>query len=383
MKRERLSDKIGAFTAVPNRFIEQSATFSDAALRLFICLRYHTNQRTDDAFPGYDAIRELEAAGWLERRKRFGQSTIYTITFPPEQVASSTPVCTTDESASSTPVCTVSSTPVCTTVVHPYVLEQDSSNKTQVNKSIGADAPTLALEPTPTPDNLPDTQPSKKKRAAIRKEDTSPVVSTSSPAPLPLDFQQRAARAALDERAPVAWDDLPSASSAPSLPLPPGSVGDLDAALEWVCYGTTGDRETWALYGGQIRKARKDIREANKTLRIQITGQEIRERFAWPDGDWYATYMAKDEAGGFTRKPTPASVVKHIRALDNARVAQERTLPRAYTPAPGGGWGKAAPAPAPEPALVFTPEQLQERQERARRAYQAALDAARQREPGA
>lgn len=269
-----------------------------------------------------------------------------------------------------------------------HLTETTAENTTE---SIGADAPTLALDPadgmrgkpTPTPDSAPDTQPSKKKRGANRQEDTSPVVSTSSPAPLPLDFQQRAARAALDERAPVAWDDLPSASSAPSLPLPPGSVGDLDAALEWVCYGTTGDRETWALYGGQIRKARKDIREANKTLRIQITGQEIRERFAWPDGDWYATYMAKDEAGGFTRKPTPASVVKHIRALDNARVAQERTLPRAYTPAPGGGWGKAAPAPAPEPALVFTPEQLQERQERARRAYQAALDAARQREPGA
>ena len=247
-------------------------------------------------------------------------------------------------------------------------------------QSIGANAPNRAPDATPTPDSTPDSQPSKKKRGANRKGDTLLLSTVASPAPAPLDFQQRAARAALDERPAATWDDLPSASSAPSLPLPPGSVGDLDAALETVCYGTQGDRETWALYGGQIRKARKDIREANKTLRIPITGQEIRERFGWPDGDWYVTYMARDEAGDFTRKPTPASVVKHVRALDNARVAQERTPPGAYTntPAPAH-WPAPTTAPATPEPITLTEEDVQRRLELARRSMREGLEAARAR----
>lgn len=86
------SEEWGKFTSVPNVFIENAADLSLCARWLFVILLHHRNQKTKVAFPSYDrlrlmlscsnqtlskAIKELEAAGWIERRKQFGKSTIY------------------------------------------------------------------------------------------------------------------------------------------------------------------------------------------------------------------------------------------------------------------------------------------------------------------
>ena len=115
MKNSKLSDQIGHFVAVPQAFVDD-ATISHEAFRLFVVLRSYTSARAGDqvAFPDYDtikartrignyskiaaAIRELEAAGWLERRKRFGQSTVYALTSPTDGDR-------TDASASPTDAC--------------------------------------------------------------------------------------------------------------------------------------------------------------------------------------------------------------------------------------------------------------------------------------
>ncbi|MCC7208350.1 MAG: helix-turn-helix domain-containing protein [Anaerolineae bacterium] len=90
----KLVDAIGQFATVPNTFIEGAKGMSHTAFRLFVTLRYYTNGKTGDSFPSYDtlqeltgmnrrtiakAVRELEAGGWIERKRRFSQSTIYTI----------------------------------------------------------------------------------------------------------------------------------------------------------------------------------------------------------------------------------------------------------------------------------------------------------------
>ena len=124
-KQSQLSDRIGSFTTVPNRFIDECQC-SPRAKWLFVVLRHYTNNKTDTAFPSYDeleiaagmnrrdiakSIRELIDSGWVERRKRYGQSNVYTTTFPS---ASSSPVVTTVRPASSSPVVTNSSSPVDT-----------------------------------------------------------------------------------------------------------------------------------------------------------------------------------------------------------------------------------------------------------------------------
>lgn len=90
--RTKLTDEWGAFTAIPNEFIDHAQGLSDQARWLFIFLRRHTHQQTGIAFPSYTyiqeqtgwtpktiarAVRELEAAGWLVRRKNFSAPTEY------------------------------------------------------------------------------------------------------------------------------------------------------------------------------------------------------------------------------------------------------------------------------------------------------------------
>jgi hypothetical protein len=94
---DKLSDKIGAFTAVPVSFIKASQNMSSAAFRLFVILRFYTNRDSDDAFPSYKTLRqecnlsngtlkraidELIEAGWLTRRKRFNGTAVYTLKYP-------------------------------------------------------------------------------------------------------------------------------------------------------------------------------------------------------------------------------------------------------------------------------------------------------------
>ena len=96
-KQSRLSDKIGTFTAVPNSVIKLWPQIGLDGMALFLYLRFRTNNESEIAFPGYDdirsttgltrnriaqAIRSLESDGVLERKKRFGQSTIYITKIP-------------------------------------------------------------------------------------------------------------------------------------------------------------------------------------------------------------------------------------------------------------------------------------------------------------
>jgi hypothetical protein len=95
--RINLVDEIGTFAAIPTSFIEDSAHLSAKAKWLFVVLRSYTNNITGQAFPSYDAmqkrtgfrrqaisdsLKELERAGWLERKQRFSKSSIYTLKIP-------------------------------------------------------------------------------------------------------------------------------------------------------------------------------------------------------------------------------------------------------------------------------------------------------------
>lgn len=92
MRNTKLTDEWGSFSAIPNDFIDNARDLSDQACWLFVLLRRHTHQQTGVAFPSYvyiqeqtgwtpktiaAAVRELEAAGWLVRRKNFSAPTEY------------------------------------------------------------------------------------------------------------------------------------------------------------------------------------------------------------------------------------------------------------------------------------------------------------------
>jgi hypothetical protein len=95
----RLHNRHGNFTLVPNAFVESGV--SHESFRLYVVLlSYAKGSAMDggDVFPSYDTLkekariksystiakclRELVSSGWLERKKRFGASTIYTLTSP-------------------------------------------------------------------------------------------------------------------------------------------------------------------------------------------------------------------------------------------------------------------------------------------------------------
>lgn len=93
----KLSDKIGSFTTVPNSVIKLWPEVGIDGMALFLYLRYRTNSESDIAFPSYDtiqkdttitrrriakAIRKLESCGLMERKRRFGASTYYTLKLP-------------------------------------------------------------------------------------------------------------------------------------------------------------------------------------------------------------------------------------------------------------------------------------------------------------
>lgn len=95
-QHSEIYDEIGAFTTVPNEFIDAPGV-SDQAFRLGVLLRRYTNNETGKAFPSYNfiqaktgwtpktiakAIRELEAAGWIVREKQFSGPTKYTMKRP-------------------------------------------------------------------------------------------------------------------------------------------------------------------------------------------------------------------------------------------------------------------------------------------------------------
>jgi len=92
----KLSDKIGKFTTIPNSVIKIGGQLGTDALVLFMVLRYHSDDN-DVSFPSYDtiqqesglirrkiaqAIRQLEHFQLLERKRRFGNSTLYILKLP-------------------------------------------------------------------------------------------------------------------------------------------------------------------------------------------------------------------------------------------------------------------------------------------------------------
>ena len=106
----KLFNEWGAFAVIPHEFIDASTAYSDQAFRLFVLLMRYTNGKTGEAFPSYThlqsltgwstktiakAIRELEAAGWIVRKKQFSGPTHYTLvrphSFPMERTDSTSP----------------------------------------------------------------------------------------------------------------------------------------------------------------------------------------------------------------------------------------------------------------------------------------------------
>jgi len=92
MSNTRIHDEWGAFSIIPNEFIDNAGDLSDQARWLFVLLRRYTNGQTGKAFPSYKliqdrtgwtpktiakAVRELEEAGWMEREKTYNGPTNY------------------------------------------------------------------------------------------------------------------------------------------------------------------------------------------------------------------------------------------------------------------------------------------------------------------
>ena len=171
MSKHRLTDKLGFFTAMPERIIEMMPEIGSDAVLLYLFLRYRTNKHRGVAWPGYNdmrsqigwgksrisnALHDLVNAGLVEKDKRFGASTVYTLLVPP-QVVDSSPGAGQVESRSET------------TVVPEQdgiqdAVNQDESPQTQTTSPNGAEKNAFRKEfaerfaeiiglPVPTPQN--------------------------------------------------------------------------------------------------------------------------------------------------------------------------------------------------------------------------------------
>jgi len=143
--KNRLFDRIGQFTTVPNTVIKMWNQIGLDAFVLFVYLRYRTDEH-DECYPSYDTIQKdtglrrarvsaavarLEEAGLLERRKRFGNSTVYTLIMPPI----SPPVGLLEES----PVVHLSN--YSSPPVELSVVRQEYTNQIQLTRSNEQDKP--------------------------------------------------------------------------------------------------------------------------------------------------------------------------------------------------------------------------------------------------
>jgi len=135
MGHSSLQDDLGTFTIIPNQFLRQSGNFSDHAFRLFVLLRYHTDNQSEVAFPSYKriqsltgwstktvakAVKELMAAGWLNRKRRFNDSNVYRLQKPVQSFPPESPQYFPTESTSTFPR-------------KASVLSQGKTNKTNIN----------------------------------------------------------------------------------------------------------------------------------------------------------------------------------------------------------------------------------------------------------
>ncbi|NBW17356.1 MAG: helix-turn-helix domain-containing protein, partial [Caulobacteraceae bacterium] len=135
MGHSLLQDDLGTFTIIPNQFLSQSGNFSDHAFRLFVLLRYHTDNQSEVAFPSYKriqsmtgwstktvakAVKELMAAGWLNRKRRFNDSNVYRLQKPAQSFPTESPQYFPTESTSTFPR-------------KAPVLSEGKTNKTNIN----------------------------------------------------------------------------------------------------------------------------------------------------------------------------------------------------------------------------------------------------------
>ena len=135
MGHSLLQDDLGTFTIIPNQFLSQSGNFSDHAFRLFVLLRYHTDNQSEVAFPSYKriqsltgwstktvakAVKELMAAGWLNRKRRFNDSNVYRLQKPAQDFPRESTVYFPSESTSTFPR-------------KVPVLSEGKTNKTNIN----------------------------------------------------------------------------------------------------------------------------------------------------------------------------------------------------------------------------------------------------------
>jgi hypothetical protein len=167
MAKSAQHDKNGSFTKVSNQFVMVSNT-SHEAFRIYVVLRMHVNAgaETGIAFPSYDrikeltgiksfstiakALRELEAGGWIERKKRYGNSTIYTLTSPTPRVVVEDDALLHPVEAITTPDVGQSYTPSKTNNNHlTRTINKNHTHaapKTQPPPPAGADAPCVPSE---------------------------------------------------------------------------------------------------------------------------------------------------------------------------------------------------------------------------------------------
>lgn len=97
-------NRMGAFVAIPVTFINDER-ITNAGRCLYMLLSSYTSAKADEAiaFPSYetimkrlgwnskhtvaDGLKNLIGAGWVERRRRYGSSSVYTLNYAPETVA--------------------------------------------------------------------------------------------------------------------------------------------------------------------------------------------------------------------------------------------------------------------------------------------------------
>lgn len=103
-KRGVIVNRMGAFVAIPITFINDTR-ITNAGRCLYMLLGSYTSAKADEAiaFPSYetimarlgwnskhtvaDALVNLLTTGWVERKRRFSSSSIYTINFAPNAIS--------------------------------------------------------------------------------------------------------------------------------------------------------------------------------------------------------------------------------------------------------------------------------------------------------
>jgi len=151
MSKDTLYDELGQFTAIPEKIIEMIPHIGSDAALLYLYFRYRTNKERGAAWPGYktmekdlgwgrhkisENIQKLENNGLIERKKRYGASTIYYLKRPPdmavmeEQTNSSAEIALIDQKRENeTPV-----VPKPHSSSSKTALKLDSFNQTQINQ---------------------------------------------------------------------------------------------------------------------------------------------------------------------------------------------------------------------------------------------------------